>query len=130
MAYPDAVTVGGNLRNIGVIGDPVTAAAMVNMVQAQLTDAQNLDASLYAMLVGQVALLLNSSGTFDRARSNVPEELSSSATCPTSMAYNDASRFCASVSCAWTMLTIAAAVTGSPITPILRRFPPTVTASG
>lgn len=69
MAYPDAVTVGGNLRNIGVIGDPVTAAAMVNMVQAQLTDAQNLDASLYAMLVGQVALLLNSSGTFDRARS-------------------------------------------------------------
>jgi hypothetical protein len=64
----DTVTVGANVRQIVVLGDPLVASNQQHVLT--LGDAVNLS-GFYAALVGNVPLLLNAAGSYDQARSAV-----------------------------------------------------------
>lgn len=64
----DSVTVGSNERQIVAIGDPTTSSQRASVLAP--ADALSLT-GLYGQVVANVVELLNSSGTFDRARSAI-----------------------------------------------------------
>lgn len=68
----DSVVTGPNTRQILVVGDPGNANALLSVGQFHSNgDGQSLTAALYSLLVGEIGLLKNSSGTFDVQRSAV-----------------------------------------------------------
>jgi len=64
----DSVTVGANVRQIIVLGDPANASNELSVGQFHLTDAQALTGAYFSLLDGSVGLLKNAAGTFDVQR--------------------------------------------------------------